>query len=163
MSTVYSIVTERIVKALESGTVPWRRPWGGEERSPRNACTRRPYRGVNVFLLSAGAYDSPYWLTYRQAEMWGGHVCKGEHGCPVVFWSKKDVRDKESGEQTEVLVLRYYTVFNLAQCDGLPTALSAVPGKSLDFQPVAQCEEVLAGMPENRPTISHVAGSRATA
>ncbi|HWB11558.1 MAG TPA: ArdC-like ssDNA-binding domain-containing protein [Pirellulales bacterium] len=128
MSNVYAIVTDRIVKQLEQGVVPWRKPWGGGDRAPRNACTRREYRGVNVFLLSAAGYDSPYWLTYRQADMWGGHVKKGEHGFPVVFWSIKDGIDEETGEARKLFILRYYTAFNVEQCEGLPSALLETPG-----------------------------------
>jgi len=42
-------------------------------------------RGVNVFLLSASKYVSPFWLTYRQANELGGHVRKGEESATVVF------------------------------------------------------------------------------
>ena len=28
-TTAYDVVTDRIVALLESGTVPWRRPWRG--------------------------------------------------------------------------------------------------------------------------------------
>ncbi|HWB14451.1 MAG TPA: zincin-like metallopeptidase domain-containing protein [Pirellulales bacterium] len=155
MSNVYSIVTDRIVKQLEQGVIPWRRPWGGEGSEPRNACTRRAYRGVNVFMLSAAAYDSPYWLTYRQAEMWGGHVKKGEHGFPVVFWCIKEGVDKETGEARKLFILRYYTAFNVQQCEGLPSALLATPGPKLDFKPIERCEAILAGLPANRPSIGH--------
>src|SRR6202050_2147030 len=36
MSTAYEIVTEFIIKQLESGVAPWRKPWGtGDARKPR--------------------------------------------------------------------------------------------------------------------------------
>ena len=35
MSKVYDIITDRIVKLLEEGSVPWRRPWGGKWACPR--------------------------------------------------------------------------------------------------------------------------------
>jgi antirestriction protein ArdC len=41
---------------------------------------------LNVWLLASAGYASPYWLTYKQAHEIGGHVKKGEHGVPVVFW-----------------------------------------------------------------------------
>src|ERR1700683_15581 len=35
MSTAYEIVTEFIIKQLESGVAPWRKPWGtGDARKP---------------------------------------------------------------------------------------------------------------------------------
>lgn len=84
---VYQAVTDEIVKALESGTVPWRKPWrtvGGDV--PRNLISGKPYRGVNQLLLSLSDYASPYWLTFKQAQAKGGKVRKGERSTLVVFW-----------------------------------------------------------------------------
>jgi antirestriction protein ArdC len=50
MASVYEIVTEQVVKALESGVCPWRKPWSGGHRAPMNIVGRE-YRGINVFLL----------------------------------------------------------------------------------------------------------------
>ena len=47
---VYAIVTEKIVNLLEQGIVPWRRPWSATGL-PRNLVSKKPYRGVNLFLL----------------------------------------------------------------------------------------------------------------
>jgi antirestriction protein ArdC len=63
---VYAIVTEKIINLLEQGVVPWRRPWTGSGL-PRNVISKKPYRGINHFLLSASKYVQPYWLTMRQA------------------------------------------------------------------------------------------------
>src|SRR5262249_51167328 len=71
--SVYDVITERIVQKLEQGTVPWRRPWAVEAGAPRNI-RGTLYRGVNVFLLGCQAYESPYWMTYRQARELGGSV-----------------------------------------------------------------------------------------
>ena len=48
---VYEIVTEKLVAALERGTVPWRRPWRGAACAPRNLASRKEYRGINALLL----------------------------------------------------------------------------------------------------------------
>jgi len=47
----YAIVTEKIINLLEQGIVPWRRPWASTGL-PRNLVSKKPYRGVNLFLLS---------------------------------------------------------------------------------------------------------------
>ena len=77
---VYRIVTDRIVQLLEVGTVPWRKPWAGPAQEPKNLQSGKAYRGINVFLLSAVGFGSPYWVTFKQAKGRGGHVRKGEHG-----------------------------------------------------------------------------------
>jgi antirestriction protein ArdC len=44
---VEQIITDRIVKLLEAGTVPWHKPWAnrqtGIDAFPRNAITKRHY------------------------------------------------------------------------------------------------------------------------
>src|SRR5690606_39956005 len=55
-------------------------PISNSARAPQNFTTRRPYRGVNVFLTLAAGYDCPFWATYRQIAERGGQVKKGERG-----------------------------------------------------------------------------------
>ena len=120
-SDVYQIITDRIIALLEKGVVPWQKPWQGGEQMPRNLISGREYRGVNVFLLHAMSYQSPYWLTFKQASELGGHVRKGEHACPVVFWKRLQVDSPgEPDSKKAIPFLRYYSVFNVAQCDGIP-------------------------------------------
>ena len=95
---VYAIVTEKIINLLESGVVPWRRPWTSTGL-PRNLVARSHIRGINYFLLSASKYVSPFWLTMRQANQLGGHVRKGEESTIVVFWKVEDL--KQSSEDLD--------------------------------------------------------------
>lgn len=80
MKDVYSIVTDRIIDLLGKGVVPWHQPWKGGDGAPANLVSKKPYRGVNVFLLNSVAYLSPYWLTFKQARSLGGNIRKGEKG-----------------------------------------------------------------------------------
>jgi antirestriction protein ArdC len=121
----FKIITERILAALDEGTVPWRKPWtcGG---APRNFVTGKPYRGLNVCLTVMQGYASPYWLTFKQAREKGGQVRKGEKGTPVIYWNhvSRPVEAEDGDiEAKQVPFMRYYTVFNLAQIDGI-----AAPG-----------------------------------
>ena len=84
---VYDIVTDRILEALDHGTVPWRKPWTAG--IPRNAVTNRPYHGINTMLLGMSPYNDQRWLTYRQAGQLGGHVRRGERSTMVVFWKQQ--------------------------------------------------------------------------
>src|SRR5262249_54773982 len=99
---VYETITQRLMEQLEHGTVPWQQPWNHTAGLPRNLLSQKAYRGINVWLLASAGYTSPYWLTYRQAQEIGGHVRKGEHGTPVVFWKVLE-RGEESqdGEATD--------------------------------------------------------------
>ncbi len=157
MGSVYDVITDRIIKLLEAGTVPWHRPWGGTHRQPRNVVSNKPYRGVNTFLLSAAGYETPYWLTFKQARDRDGHVKKGEHGYPCIFWKWIERDDPDSGEATRRPFLKYYTVFNAEQCAGIDVPVTQTPTRA--FSAIQCCEHVVTGMPR-APPISH-GGDRA--
>ena len=61
---IYEQVTARIMEILETGSIPWKKPWISSE-GPKNLISKKPYRGINSFLLNCSPYNSPYWMTYR--------------------------------------------------------------------------------------------------
>jgi len=141
----YQAITDRIIAALERGTVPWRTPW--RARGHRNALSERPYRGINLLVLALtaleGGFDDARWLTYRQAASRGGHVRRGEHGTQVVLWKWIEREDDADGELSQRYpLLRLFTVFNVAQCDGLE--LPPVDGVEA-FDPLDWAEGIVAG------------------
>jgi len=155
--TVYEIITEKIVSMLKDGVIPWRKPWSGSELTPRNAVSKRPYRGINRFLLAASPYASPFWLTYKNAEALGGNVRKGEKSTVVVFWKRSTfVKENEAGEDEErsSIILRYYRVFNIEQCD-LPQAfLDKLPKpETREHEPVSEAQAIVDAMPQ-RPEMT---------
>jgi len=136
---VYQVITDRVIALLQQGTVPWHKPWRGGNMLPQNLVSRKPYRGVNVFMLHAMSYESPYWLTFKQAQAMGGNVRKGEHACPVVFWKWLDTDDaSEPTGKRRVPMLRYYSVFNVAQCDGVTAP--AIEGTDCAHSPIETAE-----------------------
>jgi antirestriction protein ArdC len=160
MATVYDTITDRIIKQLEAGTAPWHKPWAsrGESAIPRNLRTLKKYRGINVWILMSAGFSSPYFLTFKQAQELGGHVRKGEKGLPVVFW-KFDEYEKENTatgetEKHEYAMCRYYTVFNVSQCEDLQVVPAAPPDDHPDIPPITICEEIIAGW-SGKPTIKH--------
>jgi antirestriction protein ArdC len=146
----YERITERIITLLEQGTIPWHKPWKASTGLPRNLVTKKPYRGINAFLLHAASYESPFWLTFRQVKMLGGTVRKGEKSCPVVFWKQMQLVDKQSGEERQIGLLRLYHVFNVAQCDNLKQSQAAVEIEGAPTGPA----DMIANMP-HPPTIKH--------
>ena len=147
---IYQTVTDRIVSALETGTVPWLRPWNGKSgdaSEPHNAATGRAYNGINTLILGTSRYASAGWLTYRQAQEMGGNVRKGEHGTQIVFWQFNAVKDEDTGKSRTIPFARGYTVFNVAQCDGLdasrvhaPVAPVAGEGAIFNLATAKNCE-----------------------
>lgn len=141
---VYEIITQRMIEKLEAGTIPWKQPWkhylSGE--SPCNIKSKKPYRGVNVWLLQGA--PSPYWGSYKQWSELGGQVRKGEKGTPVIFWQTSSyAKTKESGEtETKTgLILKYYTVFNHSQVDGIEEPKPQFPQR--EVRPIEECSKLL--------------------
>ena len=124
LAELYQQVTRKIVMELQQGVVPWVRPWKHRHVGgllPQNFATGRPYSGINIPILWGMAaergYERHQWLTYKQAQALKAQVKKGEHG-PIVVFTKK-LRVGEEDEQKLISMLRTYTVFNVAQVDGL--------------------------------------------
>jgi antirestriction protein ArdC len=149
---VYEIVTNRIIESLEQGIIPWKRPWTSGDTHPHNLVTRKPYRGVNVLLLGPGRFASPFWLTFRQALSLGGAVQKGAEGTPIVFWKIKngDAADEGDADNGRRFILRYYTVFNAEQCEGIDIPVLDPPIHNVE--PIAHCENIIAAW-HGKPTL----------
>src|ERR1700687_812096 len=117
---VYARVTNQIVAELEAGVRPWVQPWyaahtAGEVSRPLrfNAV---PYRGINVVLLWLPAlrqhFQSPLWMTYRQAAELGGQVRRGEKGSLVVYadtFKRREAGDNGEEQAVAVPLLKSYT------------------------------------------------------
>jgi antirestriction protein ArdC len=88
---------------------------------PFNAATKRSYNGINIPILwhasSQNAWPTMGFMTYRQAQAIGAQVKGGEKGTTVVFTSKLTVG--EGDDQKQVGYLKAFSVFNVAQIDGL--------------------------------------------
>lgn len=142
-SSLYDDITNKIIGELEAGRVPWVQPWGTAAKAPlampRNAATGRQYSGINVLILWGSVIEHGFpgqsWLTFRQALTLGGNVRKGEHGTTVVYADRfvpddEKKRARETGEEAQAIpFLKRFTVFNAAQCEGLPedVAIAAPP------------------------------------
>jgi antirestriction protein ArdC len=127
IAAVYESVTRAIIAELEQGAAPWVKPWKGGGRvgiMPANAVTGRHYRGINVPILWHAAdthgFPSHAWLTFKQALDRGAHVRKGEKGTQIVFTKRLAVKsDDVEDEARQISMLRAFTVFNVAQVEGL--------------------------------------------
>lgn len=136
---LYDEITQKIIAQLEAGCVPWVQPWGAAAKAqlamPRNAATGRCYSGINVLILWGAVVEHGFagqnWLTFRQALSLGGHVRKGELGTTVVYADRFIPQDDrrcalDAGEEVQTIhFLKRFTVFNTAQCDGLPEGVAA--------------------------------------
>jgi antirestriction protein ArdC len=148
VGTIYEMVTEKVLAAIEStGELPWRKPWttyADGSIFPRNLVTGRFYSGINVVLLGTQYYESPFWLTIKQCGDIGGRVRKGEKGSMIIYWKLLERKvEKEGKEKTErVPLIRYSTVFNSSQCEGITVPeLSKI--QRTDAEKLEACESML--------------------
>src|SRR4051812_47483186 len=119
---LYQTVTNRVIELLEKGVIPWRKPWSSAG-PPMNALSKRPYHGINLWLLLALNYESNLFMTWGQLKRVGASVNRGEQGNVVVYWQFPDKSTESASEeqqdieqQTPRPFLRYHKVFNLDQC-----------------------------------------------
>ena len=148
--SVYEIVTERVVEMLDKGVVPWHKTWTSTTELPKNFKSGKPYRGINVWLLLLCGYNSPYWLSFKQVESKGGTVCKGEKGSLVVYWNWHESVDEKTGKIQKIPFLRYYTVWNETQIDGIE-----FPAKDArNNNPIEDAEKVVQGY-SGKPEVTY--------
>lgn len=130
-----------LIESMEMHPEKWRSGWVNVPTVGYNAVTKKTYHGSNAFILAirslTNGYRDPRWLTVKQANELGAHVNKGEKGTPIYYTrlydkaTKKDfdesVLDGMNEEEAKAYVeknvkraMRYYVVFNAAQCTNVP-------------------------------------------
>ena len=167
---IYKHVTDRIITSLESGVVPWRKPWT-EQGFHSSLSTGKPYRGMNQLLLAIrswpdeeeghAGFKSPYWGTYKQITERGGQVRKGEKGTQIVYWGKvqpeKGAINPETGQPDPFWMARYFSVFNAEQADDL--VIPEADDEPISHDPIETAEAIVEGYPE--PPKRHDGGDKA--
>lgn len=158
-ANVYEQITSKIIEQLESGIIPWQKPWIGASGagcvSHQNG---KPYSLLNQMLLGCRAGE---WLTYNQIQAEGGRVKKGEKASMVVFWTfvrkvvdtqvieEKDDAGAVVGTETRETIKQYpvlkpYLVFHIDQCEGIQPKYNNEVVK-YEHEPIAEAEKVVAG------------------
>ena len=98
---IYAEITNRIISEMESGIIPWAKPWVASGGCVSYA-TGKPYSLLNQMLLGRpGEY-----ATFKQVQQAGGYVRKGEKAHMVVFWKWVEKEDEETGDVKEISELQ---------------------------------------------------------
>ena len=144
MTSIYELVTQRILAELSRGVVPWQKPWVGGGGT-YNVLSHRRYSLLNSMLLKhSGAYG-----TVRNWNSINGRIKAGERAEIVTFWKElkpeEDTEDRKVGEKRKPkFVLRYYPVFHESQVSG-----AIMPEREelelFDHDPIVEAEEVFHG------------------
>ena len=72
MKDTYTLITDRIIAELESGTIPWHKPWTCAQPAISHT-TGKAYSLLNQLLL--GGRSGEY-LTFNQAKKRSGRHCR---------------------------------------------------------------------------------------
>jgi antirestriction protein ArdC len=155
-NSLYQEITDKIMRELEQGRVPWVQPWAGVSAPlglPRNAATGRRYTGINILILwcavAARGFTGQNWLTFRQALKLGAHVRKGAKGTTVVYADRfvpyrERTRAAEAGDEPEAIpFLKRFTVFNADQCEDLPADIAPPPEPIAEHLVLPQAEALM--------------------
>lgn len=137
---VYEMVTNRIIKKLNEGIIPWQRGWTGTIDGAYNFKTKRRYSLLNQMLLE---HQDGY-LTFKQIGEMGGKLRKGAKSEFVVFWkimqkddpNKKDAEGKP--EKVTIPILRYYNVFWVGDTD-----IKREDLKLTEHNPITEAESII--------------------
>lgn len=170
--SVYQIITDMIVKKIETEKeLPWRMPWRTivYNMPPQNFISKKPYRGINAFLLHFFCpFSNPYFLTFNQVKALKGKIKKKATTFIITYFAnswfdetaEKFVSDKKKKELqakypqrrfSVIPILKYYRVFNGEEIEGIDFKLP-VPEAKNDIAQIESCEQIVAGMPK-RPKI----------
>ena len=143
------MVTDRIIKQMESGIIPWQQPWTGGANVAISHVTGRAYSLLNQLLLGM---ESGEYITFNQCKAEGGTVRKGEKSRLVVFWTwlpKKGEPKPEKGEEIDtskcIPYLRGYNVFHINQCDGIKPRFLKDDTDTKVLDPIGSAEDVVKG------------------
>lgn len=138
-ASVYQVITDKIVEEMSKGIVPWQKPWHGSVDGAVSYETGRPYSFLNQILLGRPGE----WLTFNQVKALGGSIKKGAKSGLVTFCKRYSKMQNTAGEEEEVsgFVLRYYRVFHVDDCDGIPVKAKE-ERKPLDLKPIEMADKV---------------------
>ena len=156
-ATLYQDVTDRIIRELEQGRVPWVQPWDSANANlglPKNAISGRHYSGINILILwdavITRGFGAQHWLTFRQALGQGGHVRKGERGTTICYADRFIPKDEQAraieqgDEPSSIAFLKRFTVFNIEQCEDLPQTASEPPRPVCENDAIPEAERLIA-------------------
>jgi antirestriction protein ArdC len=146
---LFQEIADRIITLLNDGTIPWKKPWNPHNEAPVNFKTKRPYSGINTWMLMYAGFECRYWATFKQIKDMGGKVKKGAKSMPVVYWNvKKYVKeDEETGDEKvwNSFILKEYRVFNVEQ-----TVVIEIPENDvmdIEFNEISSAEDIVVRMP----------------
>ena len=134
-------IIDNLLHCIENNPKIWEKGWYSVTDSPLNGKSNNKYQGFNALYLSILAsikgYNDPRWMTFNQVKEMGGYVNAGEKASEIFFYQLYDKNTKKEFDEKTVegmtpeerkkyidtntyRPIKFYQVFNAAQCKGLP-------------------------------------------
>lgn len=151
-SSIYQMVTDRIVEQMNAGVVPWRQPWVGGPAMAISYTTRKAYSVLNQLLLGKPGE----WLTFNQIQAKGGRINRGAKSRFCVFYQRKD--EEKSGDEPGTFkvetrfILRWYRVFHIDDTTGIESLCQTVVPNP-DISPIEAAEQAIRVYLAQEPTL----------
>ena len=146
MNSIYNEVTDKIIKELENGAIPWVKPWHSDSSADINIITKNEYNGINRFILSfsghMSGYVTPYWASLKQWNEMGSPVKKDEKGTKICFFTpvvKESINSSGNVEKSAYPCIKTYYVFNADQVENFHYEKPAQDDKV--FNPIPALED----------------------
>lgn len=144
---IYQMVTDRIVKELEQGIIPWQKPWSGCKGGAYNYKSGRVYCLMNQFILK----HRDGYLTFKQCKDMGGKVKKGAKAEVVFEWivSAYQMKEADGSLMTDEngdpvmrkrISLTYDKVFWIGDCENLPEKKQE---EVIENDPIEEAEKII--------------------
>jgi antirestriction protein ArdC len=160
---ICQMVTDIVIEGLEKDICPWTKPWQSAQigGTPQNYGSKREYHSSNRIVLTsvmmAKGYDFNYWVTYKGAKNLGGNIKKGEKGVPVVFWKfieRTKTDDNGVEEEVRIPFLRYFTVWNISQCENIEMPKKTKKKKNAPLKAIKEAEAVVKTYDEREDSLT---------
>lgn len=154
-TSIYQMVTDRIIEQLNAGVVPWRQPWVGGPAMAISYTTRKAYSMLNQFLLGRPGE----WLTFNQIQAKGGRIRRGAKSRFCVFYERRD-EEKPGDEPGTVrvetrFILRWYRVFHIDDTTDIKSLCQPVIPNP-DIAPIEAAERALIAYLDQEPGLKFV-------
>ena len=145
---VYQIVTDRITALLSAGVVPWRKGWT-TTGVPRNLVSGKPTGESMSGSSSAPGLLPPTGSPTSRPRSAGGTSGRARRAAWQFSGNSSSAKATAAsradhprpGSRPDAPLLRYYTVFNVEQCDGL-TDVPTPEAKTHEHEPIADAEAI---------------------
>ena len=91
----YQEVTEKIIKKMQAGEIPWQKPWARILGQAVKHSDGTSYSVLNQLLLGR----TGEFITFAQAKAEGGHIKKGAKSTTIYLWRNSKEKDGDRKEK----------------------------------------------------------------